>query len=141
MASVGGVLSSDVRLVKAPPLTSPTQVYLVSSKDIVTNRDVSRAIFHQEGTQITFTDEGMRRLKAYAKNNAGQQVAIMVDSIVFSAPVVQLPIDNPVTISTLEREQAHVLTMVVRLGALGALPVRLIPLEENTLQPKIKRLS
>ena len=90
---------------------------------------------------LTLTSEGARLFRKLTEENVGRQLAIILDSVVYSAPVIREPIGGgQATISGggMTFQEASQLALVLRTGAL---PAPLNVLEERTVGPTLGQES
>ncbi len=89
---------------------------------------------------FTTTDKGVNLFKRVTGAHVGEQMAIILDNQVYSAPTIQVKIRDGRSIitgsSTLE--EAKDLAIVLRAGAL---PVDVVPVEDRTVGPSLGRDS
>lgn len=85
---------------------------------------------------LTMTPEGREIFKRISTDNVGRQLAIIMDGVVFSSPVIKGPIPdgNAVISGGFSEEEAKELSVVLRAGAL---PAALTVLEERTVGPTL----
>ncbi len=118
----------DPAAIVALPSLDGTQFYLLGATE-ATGEIISTATASFNGQWIVpveFTGTGSDEFNALAAANFGQQVAITVDGVVYSAPTIQAAeFDGAATISgQFTEEEAKDLALVLRFGAL---PVELEP--------------
>src|SRR5262249_54298148 len=116
--------------------------YLVRKESTLGGRDLvdARTIFDVNGrpaVEFRFNARGARELGQLTQENIGRPFAIVLDDVVLSAPVIQTPIlggygqiTGAFTVDDANR-------LAVRLRA-GALPVKLIVVEQTTVRPAAK---
>ncbi|MEK9178501.1 MAG: protein translocase subunit SecD [Patescibacteria group bacterium] len=90
--------------------------------------------------QLRFTDQGVKKFADITKRNVGKPVAIVLDSVVISAPVVEgyIPSGDAVITGSFTSEEAKALS--TQLNA-GALPVSLSVLEQHVIGPTLGAVS
>jgi len=118
----------DPAAIVALPSLDGTQFFLLGATE-ATGEIISTATASFNGQWIVpveFTGTGSDEFNALAAANFGQQVAITVDGVVYSAPTIQAAeFDGAATISgQFTEEEAKDLALVLRFGAL---PVELEP--------------
>jgi len=88
------------------------------------------------GVSMTMTPRGRSEFARVTGNNVGRQLAIVLDGLVASAPVIRerIPSGDASITGNFDVENAKVLGIVLRAGALPA-PVRII--EERTVGPSL----
>lgn len=85
---------------------------------------------------IEFNPEGTRQFAMVTESNIGKQLAIVLDGMIQSAPVIRsaIPDGHAIIEGNFTAEEAKLLKTVLRAGALPA-PVR--PIEERTVGPSL----
>lgn len=91
---------------------------------------------------FSFTVEGRRRFAEITEANVGKLLAIVLDDVVQSAPVIQAAINSPTARITLGASRDYQKTMneaqfIATALRAGALPATLEQLEERTVGPSI----
>jgi preprotein translocase subunit SecD len=118
--------------------------YLVSRESVITGRDLKNARVsvdesNQPAVSFTLNTGGAAKFKQATGSNVGRQLAIVLDNMVESAPVIRGQISDEGQISgRFTTEQADVLAKVLRAGAL---PATLKPLQELTVGPSLGKDS
>ena len=146
----GGVLPSGTELMQEDPRgrsasqqPSSSEVwYVVERAPVVTGRDLRSATENRSTNnptqwQVNFvlSAEAARRFGPFTDTNKGQQLAIVLDHKVYSAPVINSRIDdNGMIEGNFGQESAHDLALVLRAGAL---PASIKYLEERTVGPSL----
>lgn len=89
---------------------------------------------------LKLTTEGARTFRQITSENVGRQLAIVLDNVVYSAPVIQTAItQGAASISgSFTLDEAQQLAIVLRAGALPA-PLKVV--EERTVGPSLGRES
>lgn len=133
-------------ILDGPSAAGGAAKYLIESPvlmtgDVVTDARV-RVGTRLEGpyVQVSLDGRGTAIFGAITAENVGREIAIVLDSTVYSAPVIKEPIpggDVQIT-GNFTFEEAHELAIVLRSGALPA-PVEII--EERTVGPSLGRDS
>lgn len=93
----------------------------------------------QNGTpqvQLNFSPEGTKLFADITKRNVGKSVAIVLDSIAISAPVVQQPILNGDAVISGNFTQEDAKNLAIQLNA-GALPAPLKLVGQSTVGPSL----
>jgi preprotein translocase subunit SecD len=116
--------------------------FVVERAPIVTGRDLrnateSRNTNNPTQWQVNFvlSSEASRRFGPFTENNKGQQLAIVLEHKVYSAPVINGRIDdNGMIEGNFTQNSAHDLALVLRAGAL---PASIKYLEERTVGPSL----
>lgn len=108
--------------------------------DLLTDARVSIGQFNESYVSITFNSAGAQLFKKVTTDNVKKPLAIVLDKTVYSAPVIQEPINNGrAQISgNFSTQQANDLAVVLRAGALPA-PVTII--QNVTVGPTLGRDS
>jgi len=108
--------------------------------DLLTDARVSIGQFNEAYVSITFNSAGAQLFKKVTTDNVKKRLAIVLDNTVYSAPVIQEPINNGrAQISgSFTTQQANDLAVVLRAGALPA-PVTII--QNVTVGPTLGRDS
>lgn len=110
----------------------------VTGNDLKTAR-VSAGEFGQPVIAFSFTTDGSRKFGELTTANVGNQLAIVLDGRIQSAPVINEPIfDSGIISGSFTQEEARDLALILRSGAL---PASLTTLEERTVGPSLGRDS
>ncbi len=135
VAEEGSVDNPDRnQVVLQQEIREPITKDLISSKPVLLEKKVrltgkqvrdSRVQFSQTGSAsvgLTFDSEGKTVFSDLTKVNIGRQLAIVLDGVVYSSPVIQSHIPNGEAVieGTFSPEDASELAMVLRSGALPA---------------------
>jgi SecD/SecF fusion protein len=96
--------------------------------------------FDEPYVSLTLNDRGARKFAEITREGVGRQLAIILDNVVQSAPVIQEPISggNAEITGSFTTAQAHDLAIVLRAGALPA-PVKIV--QNMTVGPSLGRDS
>ena len=114
--------------------------YLVRRVAPVTGRDLRNARptidkFNQPAISFSFTRDGARKFGNFTGANLGRNLAIIMDSQVYSAPTIQSRISDEGRITgNFTSDEAADLALILRSGAL---PASLTYLEERTIGPQL----
>ena len=116
--------------------------YVLDRAPIVTGRDLRTAVENRNARnpgswQVDFTlsPEAARRFGPFTQQNIGNNMAIVLDHCVKSAPVINGRIDDSGMIEgSFSQQSAHDLALVLRAGAL---PASIKYLEERTVGPSL----
>jgi preprotein translocase subunit SecD len=145
----GGVLPAGTELVpgRAPSVpgsgATPTESwYLLSRTSIITGRDLRSATENRSTSnpgmfQVGFTlsADAARAFGPFTEAHIGQQMAIVLEKTVYSAPVIKGRIDDNGEITgNFSQDAAHDLVVVLKSGAL---PASIKYLEERTVGPSL----
>ncbi|TNJ39037.1 protein translocase subunit SecD [Chlorobaculum thiosulfatiphilum] len=145
---VQALLPQDTQLLLAakPEMTANGEkyfpIYLVQKTPELTGGVITeaKATFSAQDNQpevsMSMNDEGTSKWARITGANIGKQIAIVLDSAVYSAPVVQsrIPSGNSVINGIGDLNEAKDLEIILKAGALPA-PVRI--LEERTVGPSL----
>ncbi|MGC8917157.1 MAG: protein translocase subunit SecD [Thermoanaerobaculum sp.] len=118
--------------------------YLLKKASVITGRDLRNARrsqdqFGQPAVSFTLTLEGGRKFGEYTAAHMGEQMAIVLDNKVYSAPVIRGHItDSGIIEGQFTVQAAEDLALVLRAGAL---PASITYLEERTVGPSLGRDS
>jgi preprotein translocase subunit SecD len=129
-----------------PPTRGGREPYLVESPVLLTGDTITDARVRPggqlEGPYVTvdLDQRGAQIFGAITAANVGRRIAIVLDNVVYSAPVIREPIPGGHVQITgnFTYDEAHELAIVLRSGALPA-PVEII--EERTVGPSLGRDS
>ena len=124
-----------------PSLDDPSEFYVLEDTPVVTGEELVDAepSFDQNGrpaVSFRFNPSGARKFGDYTANNIGNPFAIVLDSEVISAPVIQSHIAGGSGIITGNFSVEESTNLAVLLRA-GALPAGLDFLEERTIGPEL----
>ena len=149
LAAHGGVLPPGTELVRGKnearnaqnPSDSLETWYLLSRSPVVTGRDLRSAVENRGQVpgqwQVNFNlsaDAG-RRFGQFTEQNIGRQMAVVLDKVVQTAPVIKGKIEDSGMIEgNYSQESAHDLALTLRAGAL---PASIKYLEERTVGPSL----
>ena len=113
---------------------------LLTGENLKTARVEIGNRFNEPHVSLTFNDRGARLFEKITQDNQGHQLAIILDNIIQSAPVIQEPISGGRAQITgrFSLEEAKDLAIVLRAGALPA-PVDII--QNLTVGPSLGRDS
>lgn len=118
--------------------------YILEEEVLMTGDAVDTASSHflngQMEVLLGLTTEGARTFRNITQENVGRQLAIVLDNVVYSAPVIRERISGgSASISgSFSAEEANQLAIVLRAGAL---PAPLEVLEERTVGPTLGQES
>jgi preprotein translocase subunit SecD len=146
----GGILPPGTELVSGRSETRTPQGaqdtgevwYVLSRAPIVTGRDLRSATENRNASnpgqfQVDFTlsADAARRFGPFTEQHLHQQMAIVLDHHVYSAPVINGKIEDSGLIEgNFSQQTAHDLALVLRAGAL---PASIKYLEERTVGPSL----
>jgi len=129
-----------------PPQAGGPQPYLVESSVLMTGDTVTDARVREGGrmegpyVEVRLNQRGTDIFAALTSQNVGRNLAIVLDSTVYSAPVIKeaIPGGDVQITGNFSFDEAHNLAIVLRSGSLPA-PVEII--EERTVGPSLGRDS
>lgn len=98
----------------------PDQVFnTVMTGGVLANATATMNQFNQWQINFSLTSEGSGQFLEYTRNNIGQQMAIVLDGLVLSAPTINAAIsDSGVIEGSFTQEEAESLAIQMRYGAL-----------------------
>ncbi|MGA2810773.1 MAG: protein translocase subunit SecD [Candidatus Acidiferrum sp.] len=150
MQKHGGVLPAGTELVPSDPHNhatasgpdTPQAWYLLDRAPIITGRDLRSATENRSTNnpgqyQVNFSlsADAAKRFGPFTEQHLHQQMAIVLEKSVYSAPVINGRIDDSGEISgNFSQDSAHDLALVLRAGAL---PASIKYLEERTVGPSL----
>ena len=141
LAKFGGVLPLNTRWVKGAARGDAAGSYwLLSRTPVVTGRDL-RDARPQQGelgrweTGFVLTQDAARRFARFTEANVGNRLAIVLDSLVVSAPTIENRIEDQGRITGAPTQQAAS-DLALNLRA-GSLPAGIKMLEERTVGPSL----
>ena len=115
------------------------QPYLLKKRtvlagDLLVDARVNFSEFSEPYVSINFNRQGGRKFAQVTGEHVGERLAIVLDNVVYSAPVIREKIEGgrAQVSGSFTTEEAHDLAIVLRAGALPA-PVKI--LEERTVGP------
>jgi preprotein translocase subunit SecD len=116
--------------------------YIVSRSAVVTGRDLRSATENRNTSNpgqwvvdFTLSADAARRFGPFTQQHIGQQMPIVLDHRVYSAPTINGRIDDSGMIEgNFSQESAHDLALVLKAGAL---PASIKYLEERTVGPSL----
>jgi preprotein translocase subunit SecD len=141
LAKHGGVLPLNTQLVRAAPRGGQSEGwYLLSRTPVITGRDL-RDAHAQQGemgrweTNFVLTQDAAKRFERFTEANIGNRLAIVLDKMVLSAPVIQNRISDTGRITgAASHEEAADLALNLRAGSL---PASIIYLSEQSIGPAL----
>lgn len=143
LAKTGGVLPLNTKLLRSQPRAgdqSNEGWYIVTRTPVITGRDLRDAKpaqdeFGKWETSFVLAQDAKGRFGKFTESNVGQRLAIVLDSQVRSAPVIQSRIEDSGRITGAGSQQdASDLALVLRAGSL---PAGVIYLQEQTVGPSL----
>jgi len=144
-AAYGGTIPQDLVVVEgfsedSEARTRTTVYYVLRRASVITGRDlknarVGRDKFNQPAVEFFLNAAGAVKFGDATGRNVGKRLAIVLDSRVQSAPVINSQIkDTGIIEGNFTLDRAEALTLVLRSGAL---PAQMISLEERTVGPSL----
>jgi preprotein translocase subunit SecD len=142
-ASKGGVLPLDSWIAhEVPRGGSPPEYWILARTPVITGRDLRDAKPQQNGQNggwetnfVIAQGDATKRFERYTSANIGNRLAIVMDKLVLSAPVIHGKIsDNGVIEGLSGQEEAQDLALNLRAGSL---PAGIEVLEERTVGPSL----
>ncbi len=142
-ASKGGVLPLDSWITRDIPRGgTPPEYWLLARTPVITGRDLRDARPQQnnqtggwEANFVLAQGDPTRRFERFTAANIGNRLAIVIDKLVLSAPVIHGKIsDNGVIEGLSGQEEAQDLALNLRAGSL---PAGIEVLEERTVGPSL----
>jgi len=145
----GGVLPAGTELVRGKnesrnpqnPSDSLENWYLLNRSPVVTGRDLRSAIENrgqipgQWQVNFVLSADAGRRFGQFTEQNVGRYMAVVLDKVVQTAPVIKSRIEDTGMIEgNYSQESAHDLALTLRAGAL---PASIKYLEERTVGPSL----
>lgn len=151
LAAHGGILPADSEIVPGSTGSSDDQgsqqagaagYYILTRDPVVTGRDLRSATAQpnpdmpgQWEVNFTLSRDAAQRFGPFTQANIGQRLAIVLDHVVQSAPVIQGQIQDSGEITgSFTEQQGNDLALVLRSGAL---PASIKYLEESTVGPSL----
>src|SRR5262249_27489982 len=141
-ASQGGGLGLDEQVVRGMTRGGgPPEYYILARTPVVTGRDLRNATPQQSSqnggweTNFVLTQDSAKRFERFTAAHINDRLAIVLDKMVLSAPVIHGKIsDNGVIEGLSGREEAQDLALNLRAGSL---PAGIEVLEERTVGPSL----
>lgn len=132
--AAGGEFYTVYLVRKDPGMTG----HLIEDAFVSVSQDL--AYMGQAIVNFSTTDEGVRPLERITARHIGERMAIVLDEAVYSAPTIQVKLDNGRGIITGSgtKEEAKDLAIVLRAGAL---PAEIEIIEDRTVGPSLGRDS
>ena len=149
LQAAGGSLPNDAEVVPGDiedieGNVTGRQFYQLKRASVVTGRDLRNARrsqdeYGQAAVSFSLNPDGAKRFGDYTRAHIGDQMAIVLDNKVRSAPVIRGHItDSGIIQGSFTVQQAEDLALVLRAGAL---PASITYLEERTVGPSLGRDS
>ena len=124
-----------------PSIENPAQCFSLEKKSVVTGAQLTNAqpSFDQNNrpaVSFQFNPVGGRKFGEYTKENVGNPFAIVLDSEVISAPVIQshIPGGSGIITGSFTVDESNRLAILLRAGAL---PASIRVLEQRTVGPEL----
>lgn len=137
----GGVLPLNSKILRQAARGDQAEAwYVVSRSPIITGRDL-RSARAQQGefgrweTAFTLNQDAARRFERFTESHIGKRLAIVLDNVIRSAPVIQNRISDSGRITgASDQQEAADLALILRAGSL---PASVVYLEERTVGPSL----
>jgi preprotein translocase subunit SecD len=142
LAKYGGVLPLGTKMLRSVPRASEPGEgwYVVSRTPVITGRDLrdakpAQGEFGKWETAFVLSQEAKGRFGRFTEANIGNKLAIVLDDMVKSAPVIQARIEDQGRITgAADQQDAADLALVLRAGSL---PAGVEILQEQTVGPSL----
>jgi preprotein translocase subunit SecD len=141
LAKNGGILPLNSQILKAASRGGGQEGwYILERTPVITGRDLRDAHAGQGEvgrweTNFVLTQDAARRFERFTESNIGNRLAIVLDKIVLSAPVIQNKIsDNGRITGAANHEEASDLALNLRAGSL---PASVVYMEERSVGPAL----
>jgi preprotein translocase subunit SecD len=141
LAKNGGILPLNSQILKAASRGGGQEGwYILERTPVITGRDLRDAHASQGEvgrweTNFVLTQDAARRFERFTESNIGNRLAIVLDKIVLSAPVIQNKIsDNGRITGAANHEEASDLALNLRAGSL---PASVVYMEERSVGPAL----
>lgn len=147
--ALGGTVPPDKQILplqerrRTPGAANGPQYYVVEKTSVVTGAELRRAdaVVSRTGggnfeIRFSLRPEGTKRFGDFTSQNVGKQLAIVLNDVIKSAPNIKEPITGGEGVITgdFTRDEAEDLALVLNSGAL---PARVVYLEERTVGPSL----
>ena len=132
-------VQGNVEYLELFPLTIPTSQSTLSG-DVVTNASPTFDQYGRPAISMQMNSNGAKKWRLLTRNNLGEQIAIVLDDRVYSAPVVEGEIANGSSQITgdFSVEDAKDLSNILKSGALPA-PIEIV--EDVVIGPTLGKLA
>jgi preprotein translocase subunit SecD len=141
LADFGGVVPSDMEVLRGDPDRTGGGYYLVNRVAEITGSDLRMARrstdeWNNPAVLFTLSPDGSRSFHKTTQENIGKPLAIVLDNRVQSAPVIEdvIPTGSGIIRGQYTAEEADDLSLVLRAGAL---PASIKYLEQRTIGPSL----
>jgi preprotein translocase subunit SecD len=141
LAEFGGEVPSDMEVLEGDPKRAERRYYLLNRVAEVTGKDLRMARrssddYNNPVVLFTLSPDGGKRFHKTTQDNVGKQLAIVLDNIVQSAPLIEdvIPTGSGIIRGRYTVEEADDLSLVLRAGAL---PATIKYLEQRTIGPSL----
>jgi preprotein translocase subunit SecD len=140
LGQLGGVLPPGSRLMRGATRGGPDSWFLVSTRPVITGRDLRDAQPGQSEmgrftTNFVLTQEAAKRFERFTEANIGKRAAIILDNQVLSAPTIESKISDQGRITGAASQQ-EAADLALNLRA-GSLPASVVYLEERSVGPSL----
>ncbi|MEE8378262.1 MAG: protein translocase subunit SecD [Candidatus Aminicenantaceae bacterium] len=141
LTEYGGEVPADMMILEGDPENAAASYYLLNRVTEVTGKDLRMARtstddYNNPVVMFTLSPDGSKRFHKTTQDNVGRQLAIVLDDIVQSAPVIEEPIptgEGRIS-GRYTREEADDLSIVLRAGAM---PATINILEQRIIGPSL----
>ena len=137
----GGEVPSDMEVFEGDPEKAERRYYLLNRVNEVTGKDLRMARrssddYNNPVVLFTLSPEGGKQFHKTTQDNVGRQLAIVLDDIVQSAPVIEdvIPTGSGRISGRYTMDEADDLSLVLRAGAM---PATIKFLEQRTIGPSL----
>lgn len=130
----------EILTLEEKPLLLEKKAVLTGDAIVDARIEFSQRTFGEPYVSLTFNDKGARLFSQITGQNVNRRLAILLDGVIESAPVIRerIPSGRAQITGTFSVEEANDLAIVLRAGALPA-PLNVI--EERTVGPTLGRDS
>lgn len=145
LTEFGGEVPGDMEIMEGDPGKAERRYYLLNAVAEVTGKDLRMARrstddYNNPVVLFTLSTDGGKRFHKTTQDNIGRQLAIVLDDIVQSAPVIEgvIPTGSGRISGRYTIDEADDLSLVLRAGAM---PATIKYLEERTIGPSLGKDS
>ncbi len=145
LAEFGGEVPGDMEIMEGDPEKAERRYYLLNAVAEVTGKDLRMARrstddYNNPVVLFTLSTDGGKRFHKTTQDDVGRQLAIVLDNIVQSAPVIEdvIPTGSGRISGRYTIDEADDLSLVLRAGAM---PATIKYLEERTIGPSLGKDS
>lgn len=145
LTEFGGEVPADMKIFEGDPEKAAARYYLLNRVAEVTGKDLRMARrssddYNNPVVLFTLSPDGSKRFHKTTQDNVGRRLAILLDDIVQSAPVIEdvIPTGQGRISGRYTIEEADDLSLVLRAGAM---PATIKYLEQRIIGPSLGRDS